>query len=387
MNAATARRLCSGLALAALILAGAEALLRLAGFRFSYWYIESPIYEPAKDGVHVRTARMFTDAVPYGFPFCYDQSFAARKPSGVLRIAFAGESSVRNLGGAEDLADLLSRKLGRPVEILNFGFGGCGSERVLLAVKECLAYDPDALVVYAGHNEFVSFSNPATRVDSRGRPRRRRALPDVRLLQLVAKASLAAHKPDRARLQGMLRTYGEADKGGFYSAFRSNLAGMVSAARARHVPVLLCTLAYNLQDLTLLPALAAEAEAAEDATLQQLQAALWLRPGDIALERAYGRKLAEAGDAAGAAHHLEQALLLDPRPNRADARINGIIREVAQQDGAAVADVHDAVARAAPQGLPGRELFVDNCHLNERGRKILVHTVAEALAPLLSGGG
>lgn len=370
---------------AVLLLVFVEVALRLAGFQFSAWFIEFPVFVASEDPARVRTASMFTDDVPYGYPFCVDQTFTRKKEPDTLRIVLLGESSIMRLGKAPLLEELLEQQLRQPIEILNFGFQGCGSERILLCAREALAYEPDVLLVYTGHNEFVSGSNPATMTEATGANAWADRALHARTVQLAAKLLYTYFPPPRASLEGRERLYRDEEKESFYAAFERNLEQIVTLARQRGVPVLLGTVAYNYM---FPPTHVIEPGAEFDEVIDMLAetsandvAARF--PHDPIAEYAIGRFEVSRGNALQAREWIDRSFLHDARPHRADARINAIIRRVAERNDAPLVDVHAAIIAAAPNGVPGIELLSDNCHLNDAGNQILLASFAAAIAERL----
>jgi len=156
------KRLLFAVTPAFVLLVTVETGLRIYGYRFSAKHLDTRIYEHDTEPGMMRTDPMLTQKAPYGQELCFKQTFPREKSPGTIRVAMVGESSVKQLGLAERLRERLRTSLGKPVEIVNFGFGTCGSERVLLSTREALEYEPDILLVYGCHNEFMSISNPAT---------------------------------------------------------------------------------------------------------------------------------------------------------------------------------------------------------------------------------
>src|SRR5207247_763213 len=95
---------------------------------------------------------------------------------------------------------------------------------------------------------------------------------------------------------------------------------------------------------------------------------------------AWGRALHAAGRLAEARDAFEEALLRTPRPERANRRIIAALRRVAAEAGAPLADVKGRIEAVAPEGIPGLDLFADNCHLWEPGNALLQETLAEAVS-------
>jgi len=76
-----------------------------------------------------------------------------------------------------------------------------------------------------------------------------------------------------------------------------------------------------------------------------------------------------------AAQILSESVDLFPR-NRCRPAFNKVIRRVAAEEpGVTLVDVETAVRNAAVDGLPGTDLFVDVCHMNERGYGIVAREI------------
>ncbi len=85
------------------------------------------------------------------------QRFLRDKPAGVFRIVALGGSSVNYL---EPEFRKLERDLSTEfdqfdqIEIINCGGLAYGSHRLVFVMREMLEYQPDLILLYAGHNEF-----------------------------------------------------------------------------------------------------------------------------------------------------------------------------------------------------------------------------------------
>ncbi len=90
--------------------------------------------------------------------------FQAAKPAGTVRIFTFGGSSTFGLLAAGSpftkiLRERLPEALGSPVEVVNLGCPGWAGDRVATLLRETLAFDPDLLVVYSGHNEYLGLKD------------------------------------------------------------------------------------------------------------------------------------------------------------------------------------------------------------------------------------
>ena len=147
---------------------------------------------------------------------------------------------------------------GRRFEVVNCGITAVNSHCVLDFAREVLDYDPDLLVVYMGHNEFVGPYGPTTpfvrmggeRWLIRGHMQLQRARLTHGAKELFHGLSgLAGRPPPRF---GLHLVTGQIDwtrdsYGSTVANYRANLDALAEAAAERGVPVLLGTLVSNLR--------------------------------------------------------------------------------------------------------------------------------------------
>ncbi|MGB0580414.1 MAG: hypothetical protein ACPGVU_11980, partial [Limisphaerales bacterium] len=95
-------------------------------------------------------------------PFLAPQSFAVSKPSNGYRIFCFGGSTVHGRPYQVDTAfpkwleiELQARDDSRRYEVLNCGGISYASYRIVPMIREVVAYEPDAIVLATGHNEFL----------------------------------------------------------------------------------------------------------------------------------------------------------------------------------------------------------------------------------------
>ena len=355
-----------------------ELVLRFIGFRFGSLYIEHPIFEDAGKGI-MQTASMFIDEKPYGFPFCYNQRFKRQKDKDTVRIIMVGESSVVRLAKAPLLNELLNERFKTRVEIINAGFQGLSSSRVLLAVQEAVNYSPDVIMIYTGHNEFHSFDDLDRLVNEKNFPPAPAWKYDVRIIQALAKLRYQVAPPSRKSMEEYLRSYSLEDKEYNYRKFERNLSEMIDVARHRKIPVVLGTVSYNYGDAPL----SAEGFNGIDQLYylsdDELKEKQQQRPNNSFIEYALGVHAVWRHDYTEAKRLFDLAFLHDTRPVRASTRINEIIRSVANKKNALMADIYAAVVSSDPHGMPEYDFFDDACHLNSRGKTILQETFADTI--------
>ena len=303
-------------------------------------------------------------------------SFKDPKPQGTLRIVVIGESSIARLDEElQAMAARMQRSVGPSgpvIEVLNAGGRAYGSQRLLIVATEMAAYQPDAVVVYMGHNEFeeveqlvVTFPETSALQESLAgsalvRLSRDRLLAfQLRLLQDDHnKRILSRQRPSHARAWKYKFTREDVETR--MTAFRGNLQHIVQLFKQGGVPVIIGTIPSNLVK----PYLPEEAQASYAPVWQLLEQ----------------RKYAEA-EALG-----KQVLRDAVGRHQSSPRENEIIRAIAADNQLPVADVEAVITRAEPHGVPGETLFSDHCHLNAEGNKILAATLEEKLREVLKLG-
>ena len=124
--------------------------------------------------------------------------------------------------------------------------------------------------------------------------------------------------------------------------------------------------------------------APEDAgdALQQLEQAAALSSEHAWLWYLQGRALERLGRDAQAQRAFRKARDLDTMPWRAPTAHNAVIRAVATEHGAVLADVEAAFADAAPAQGVGWEWMVDHVHFSVAGQALLARTVLHSVAGL-----
>jgi hypothetical protein len=92
-----------------------------------------------------------------------------------------------------------------------------------------------------------------------------------------------------------------------------------------------------------------------------------------------GLSLYESGKTELAKAVLEQSVELTPM-GRCRPSLNRVVREVAEEyDHVHLVDLESAAQRSSPAGVPGSELFVDNCHMTWEGYALMGEEVRRVL--------
>ncbi len=297
--------------------------------------------------------------------------FPAAKAPGTLRIFVQGESSAAGFpyGRWASPAALLQQRLQRAypdrnVEVINTGMAAVTSYVLLDFADEIIAQQPDAVVIYTGHNEYLGIGGVGSSLASARSPTLARGIVKLRQLHLYralerAFASLGPGVDPLAARDGTLMSRVARERSiplgsPLYAQglvqFRGNLARLLQRYRAAGVPVYIGTLAGNERDqppFASAPASAGEASAS------------------VRFERA--RTLEADGDYPAARTEFLAASDRDELRFRAPQAFNDVIRQAAEGAGATVVDVQAALAAASSNGIIGAELMLEHVHPNVEG--------------------
>jgi lysophospholipase L1-like esterase len=420
-----------------LLLVAVELALRVLGVGsdrprhdpFSGFSRVVPLFERGKraDGTAVYTLSAARQRAAKGRATVEPQrEFLAVKPAGTFRIFVVGESSAAGVpyGSAWAFPMWLERRLaadlpGVPVEVVNAAMPGYGSRRVLGAVREILAYAPDLVIVYSGHNEFAERRFYAHLLDLDPRIFRLWELVvGSRLYALLSPSGDAGKDEAPARFEptdvgvaGQMFTAAQnraAGRSRLSAAeyeyaemlYRFNLEAMAREIRQAGAAVLFVAVAQNLADWA--PggsihrdALDAEALAAFDAAMAEgdrraaandcagalpaYERALAVDDGFAAAHFARGTCLRTLGRFDEARAAFARASDLDTVPQGIPSRFNDALREVALRNDAPLVDAAARFERESPHGLVGDALFADFVHPSIRGHQIIAAAIEETL--------
>ena len=344
--------------------------------------------------------------------------FPADKPEGAFRIVVQGGSSAAGYPfyrGAS-FAQVLGTRLNlafpdRQVEVINTAMAAVNSFTLLDLADEVLEVEPDAVLIYAGHNEYYGALGAASTESVGGSPGRVRAylsLRRFRTVQLLRDGLARVQRASGGRAEGappsntlMARMVGEQAVpygSDVYRAgaeqFEGNLGALLAVYERAGVPVWVGTLASNERDQR--PFVTAHRAGVDErawrAELDRAIAAVegGAGPGPLraVAERdtlaadapfVLGHALLAAGDAAGARRAFERARDLDALRFRAPTAFNGIIRRQAAAHGATVVEVEDALRAVSPDGLVGSRTMLEHLHPTLTGYAVMADAFFQAL--------
>ncbi|MFG0266077.1 MAG: SGNH/GDSL hydrolase family protein [Rhodopirellula sp. JB055] len=356
---------------------------------------------------------------PERYNFFRPESFPAKKAPGTRRVFVLGGSTVQGRPYATETAFstwlrlwLESADDDAKYEVINCGGTGYASYRVAKILDEVLEHEPDAIVLYTGHNEFLEDRTYA-HVREMGAVRRWATaigskLHSVRWLQSLFIASqerteLAANVDMKLDHPGGLDSYQRdpAWQRGVEEHFAATLEKMVERTQKKNLPLIVCVPASELVNTPPFKmqmrtdwtdeeearfrsawAIACDLDQSPTRRIGALRECLLIDPAHAGANYALGRLLYDQGDCDQARPQLIAARDHDVCPLRAPSAIIRAIRLIADQYGVPLVDtpalldernVHgDMIADQVPD--PGR--FVDHVHPSIAGHQ----KIAAALA-------
>lgn len=383
-----------------------EGGLRLVGYGSGYpLFVESPeapgYLEPNADVISRYFAAEIAPALGIN-----ESYFLQERPADGLRIFVQGGSTAAGfpIGSSASIAGMLGFRLrqsfpGRPVEVVDTALSAVNSHTLLDFADEIIAEAPDAVVIYAGHNEFLGLFGVGSVYSGAGSYALTRlmfALDTLRSYQLARSLYVKARlifagpgEPDAKTLMAVIAKRRDMPEGsGSYrrgiGQFRRNLERLLDKYKAAGIPVFVGTVASNLKDQppfasTPLPAdAAAEAEATlaaiddgrfdavANGSLERIET-LAAQHASAALYFAAARAREHRGDHAAAADDYALARDHDVLRFRAPSAINEVIRELAQATNAHLVDTEARLAAESGNGLIGSELMLEHLHPNVEG--------------------
>ncbi len=416
------RRFLFGL-LAALIPVGffvaIELGLRLANYGETYpLFIEHPTYSDYLLANPEVIRRYFNDPDDAPTVSIETSFFRKERPPGGLRLVVQGGSSAAGFpyGLGASPAGMLDSRLkralpDRDIEVISTAMSAVNSYTLLDFADEIVAVEPDAVLIYAGHNEYLGvfgvgsgFLGGQSRLATLGFL----TLKDFRLYQLLGDllTPLLVEKSTAGRSGSMMSRVAREraipldsplyERG--VEQFRGNLRALLATYREAGIPAFVATIASNERDqppFVTRPAPGVDSEARQAsvddglaalergdaaAAATAFRAALRLDEGAADAWFGLARALSLAGDYGEAAGAYGRARDADQLRFRAPGLFNDIIRAVAAAEGAVVVDVHGRMLERSENGVIGASLMLEHLHPNLDGYFLMADAFYDAMA-------
>ena len=404
------------------LLAGLEGLLRLVGYGQTVPLFitnpQAPEYTLPRPDV---VSRYFADPSAGPNVTIETNFFLTEKPQNGLRLFVQGGSTAAGFpyGYGASIAGLLDYRIKqslpeREVEVINTALSAVNSYTLLDFADEIIEQQPDAVLIYAGHNEFLGIMGVGSTYSAfNSRPANLLFLKfkDLRLFQLfqrtlhTLKTSLgssdeaalakAGARQSQTVMAKVAKHKNIDTKHPLFEAgleqFEGNMELLLAKYEAHGIPVFISTIASNLADqppfesnsvddefFATLNTLK-EAESQSYSTFRKVALKLKQDSRLASLEQhAHQTSSAEAFYYVGKAYlalgaqeqanaNLELAKQHDLLRFRAPVEINQIIRRLAKLPGVTLVDSESQLQQAAKNGVIGNDLMLEHLHPNVQG--------------------
>lgn len=339
------------------------------------------------------------------------------KPQNGIRIFVQGGSSAAGFpyGLGASIAGMLEPRLKRTfpsnyVEVVNTAMAAVNSYTLLDITDEIIEQQPDAVLIYAGHNEYLGIlgvGSNYTAANSSGATLLFLKLKEYRTFQLVQQIYKWFKSEEQVDSQGeSSRTFmakvakhkNIAYGSDLYQAgleqFDTNLGLILAKYQEVDVPVFIATIASNEKDLK--PFSSAES----DVKLKQqlvsfanaIQSGQTVAPNQL---NQFSQDILATDSAdlnfhlaalfyatdnfVKAQQHFVQAKELDLLRFRAPEKINTIIRSQAKQYGAVVVEAQKRLRAQSKGRIIGRNVMLEHLHMNVEGYFVLADEFYQSL--------
>ncbi len=358
-----------------LLLAVLEGLLRLAGYGQDYRLFVTDAKHP-DSWVMSRhaSARYFTEGA--NATVGNEERFRKQKDANTFRVFVLGESTTIGFPYLHNGSfhrwlqyRLLHTFPEKNFEIINLSLTAVNSYTVLGFAREIVDHQPDAVLIYTGHNEYYGALGVGSTSYLGGNPHLVRGVLRLRELRVVQLAN--GLKARAARLLGgreadpretLMKRMAARQQIPFGSdlyargirQFETNLGDALRLLDDQGIPVLVSNLVSNEKDLK---------PFSSDGSRPELSAAREYGLGESALAE---------GRPAQARRHYQRARELDRLRFRAPAAMNEVIRKLAAQyRNVHLVDSETLFRSHSPHGILGRETLLEHVHPNLAGYALL----------------
>lgn len=370
----------------------------------AYWVTEPDI-----------TRRYFAKDAPRP-PVKMEPGFVLRdKPANSIRLVVQGGSTAAGFpyGVGASLAGMLEQRLKRTlpnkhIEVVNTALSAVNSYTLLDLSDDILAIEPDAVLIYAGHNEYLGILGVGSSYltsQSPGATLLWLKLRKLYLYQLLERGyqalfSAAEAKPEQRRtvMATVARHKDIALNSARYEAglaqFEQNMRLLLGRYQRAGVKVYLATIASNLanqapfnstsastEQLAILQTLTQQLSQQPDnrQALQQLAALSKEQQSSASWHYQLGQLYLQLAQYDNAKQQLTLARDLDLLRFRAPSAINNIIRQLAQEFNAVLVDSEQALAAHSAHGIIGKDMMLEHLHPTIKGYFVLADSFYQAL--------
>ncbi len=358
------------------------------------------------------------------FPlFCADE-FLVDKPEDEFRIFCVGGSTVQGRPFAIEtsFSTWLELRLkavdpAKQWNAINCGGVSYASYRLAPIIEEIVDYQPDLIVLYTGHNEFLEDRTYArVKTTSPWIARTHERLAKIRTYSLLrslvvdeksegAAETLSSDVEARLDFRDGLSVYHRDDqwKRDVTNHFEHNLRRMLRAVTDNGIPIIVCQPVANLADASPFKSQSGASLSDEETTkfdkvwqtikssrpitdwtaeIERLQQQVQLNPRHAELQFRMGQAYHQAGNVELAKPHLLAAKEEDVCPLRIIEPVRDSIERVSQEFGAPLVNVNAFFESRAAGGIVGSESMVDHVHPSIHGHQLIAELLESEMVKM-----
>ena len=301
-------------------------------------------------------------------------------------------------------------------EVINLGMTAINSYTVREFAKECLDYDPDLLLIYAGHNEFYGALGPGSSQGSFFQSLGGRTailsylkIKRLRLYQLIHKIinkiqpshTTSKNKGTETLMSKLAKEQEIPYRSHLYQRtirdFEENIQDIIQWCQENNVPLLIGTLVSNLRDqrpFVSIPDPSVDKGKFDkkvnkikyfmrngnfDVALTHLQELIDKNPFHSLIYFFAGRCSEFLGDFEQAKIYYRQARDYDGLRFRAPHEMNILIKSYEEEPGVSVSDIVGLLESESTNGLIGNTLMLEHLHPMVEGNFLIAKSFANTI--------
>jgi len=314
--------------------------------------------------------------------------FLKHKPENSLRLVVQGGSTAAGFpfGYGASIAGMLDYRLkqsfpDRTVEVINTALAAVNSYTMLDFVDEIIEQQPDAVLIYAGHNEYLGILGVGSAYTAANSPAATLLylkLKDSRIFQLLQNSYWQLTKTNVPKNAEKSRTFmSKVAKhknipfgSDLYQAgltqFENNISRVIAKYQAAGIPVFISTIASNLADQP--PFSSSDTPTADN--LKERSADVYYKQGQMLLAK---------GQYRAAKQSFIKARDYDLLRFRAPSAINDIVVELSKKESVYFVDANKALMNAAEHGVIGKSLMLEHLHPTIKGYFVIADSFYQVL--------
>ncbi|WP_371194675.1 hypothetical protein [Glaciecola sp. SC05] len=409
-----------------------ELALRIIGFGQDLpLFIENPAHPSYQLPRPDVMARYFPENAPKPSVTMETNFILKEKPKNGYRVVVQGGSTAAGFpyGLGASIAGTLDQRLkssllGKHVEVLNTAMSAVNSYTLLDFADEIIEQQPDAVLIYAGHNEFLGILGIGSNYTAMGSGITTRwflSLKDLRVFQLLQSFYFSLSSPEASKGSPNEAEITEVQQNNqrsrtfmakvaknksipldssVYHAglaqFENNMSALLGKYQSAGIQVYISTIASNQADQAPFSSLPVEAEfqtitnaffssvanTDRSSVVQDLQKISPILSQSTSADLHYRiAKLAtELKQVEIAKTHFRLAVEHDQLRFRAPSAINDIIQRLALEFDAVLVDAQQALEVRSPNGIIGNSMMLEHLHPTLQGYFVISNAFYEAIA-------